>query len=353
MDDIPEAREISESTLEEMFQIANPTWELRDATPAEGGFCSTYQVTVSSNGTTRERYVKASPDGQPYSIPTEARLQAVLNTETAIPVPEVVGLTDEHKTVPTPYFIMEALSGETVAYERVGRLPDDALRRLARELGEYLAELHSIPVLENFGHVRHDGSKLTGDRPSGDPAILTVGEPYNDWPTCLHAYGTREFDRHADSRFSELTPTLRRWFEAGIEDLHGPFEPVLGRNDHGLHNLLIDSATGEITAMLDWGYTLAVPAKFDFEFAVYLFSGTFLAGLPDVSDRRPLIREAMLDGYQTVAPDRADALSVPEPLYEALAMTRIMNDFHHLDIPEESEPAVIARISNDLHVLLG
>lgn len=61
----------------------------------------------------------------------------------------------------------------------------------------------------------------------------------------------------------------------------------------------------------------------------------------------------MLDGYQTVAPDRADALSVPEPLYEALAMTRIMNDFHHLGIPEEFEPAVIVRISNDLHVLLG
>lgn len=60
----------------------------------------------------------------------------------------------------------------------------------------------------------------------------------------------------------------------------------------------------------------------------------------------------MLDGYQTVAPDRADELVAPEPLYEALAMTRIMNDFHHLDIPEDSEPAVIGRIRNDLRALL-
>lgn len=167
-----------------------------------------------------------------------------------------------------------------------------------------------------------------------------------------HAYGTRELDRHAESRFSELTPQLRHWVEASVEDLQGPFEPVLGRNDNGLHNLLIDPATGEITAMLDWGYTLAVPATFDFEFAVYLFSGAFLAGLPDVSDRRSLVRKAMLDEYQTVAPDRADELVAPEPLYEALAMTRIMNDFHHLDIPEDSEPAVIGRIRNDLRALL-
>ncbi|MFC6907041.1 phosphotransferase family protein [Halalkalicoccus tibetensis] len=353
MDDIPEAREISESTLEEMLQTVNPAWELRDATPAEGGFCSTYQIILSSNNTTRDLYVKASPDGQTYSIPTEARLQATLNTQTTIPVPKVHGITDDHETLPTPYFIMEALAGEAVAYERIGQLEDEALRRLARELGEYLAELHSIPVLENFGHVRHNGPALTGDRPSGDPGILTVNDPYIDWPTCLQAYATRELDRHAESRFAELTPQLRHWVEASIENLQGPFEPVLGRNDHGLHNLLIDPATGEITAMLDWGYTLAVPATFDFEFAVYLFSGAFLAGLPDVSDRRSLVREAMLEGYRTVAPDRANVLVTPEPLYEALAMTRVMNDFHHLDIPEESEPTVRARISNDLRVLLG
>lgn len=89
---------------------------------------------------------------------------------------------------------MEALSGEAVAYERIGRLPDDARRRLAQEVGEYLAELLSIPVLENFGHVRHDGSELTGDRPSGDPAILTVEEPYNDWPTCLHTGRANSID---------------------------------------------------------------------------------------------------------------------------------------------------------------
>ncbi len=91
-----------------------------------------------------------------------------------------------------------------------------------------------------------------------------------------------------------------------------------------------------------------MPATFNFEFAVYLFSGAFLAGLLDGADRRPMVCEAMLKTYRTEALDRVDALATPEPLYEALAMTRIMKEFHHLDVPDEHEPAAMARISSDL-----
>lgn len=352
MDDIPEAREIPDATLEEMVQVVDPALDLQEAEAAERGFCSVYRVVVTGDGTTRELYLKASPDGQPWAIPTEARLQAVLVAHTSLPVPEVLGVTDAHDALPTPYYLMSALPGEDVAYERVGRLEDDALRRLARQTGSYLAELHSVPAPDSFGHVRHEGPTLTGGRPSGDPADLTVGEPRENWPASLRERVEAELDRHADSRFSDLTPELNRWFEAGIRELHGPFEPVLGRNDHGLHNLLVDPGTGEITAMLDWGYTLVVPAAFDFEFAVYLYGGAFLAGLPDVPDRRPLVREAMLTGYRATAPDRAEAVSRPEPLYEALATVRIMNDFHHLDLPDGTQAAVADRIRSDVRALL-
>jgi hypothetical protein len=84
--------------------------------------------------------------------------------------------------------------------------------------------------------------------------------------------------------FSQFEFALR--VEAGIDDLESPFDPVLGRNDHGLHNLLVSPQTGAVTAILDWGYTLAVPAAFDIEFAVYILSGAFLAGRPDVPNWR-------------------------------------------------------------------
>jgi hypothetical protein len=191
-----------------------------------------------------------------------------------------------------------------------------------------------------------------GGRSDGDPATLTVGGPYGIWPAYLRDWIDRELDRHADSRFSDLTSELVRWSDAAVDGLEGPFDPVLGRNDHGLHNLLADSDTGEITGMLDCGYTLAVPAAFDFEFAVYLYSGAFLAGLPDVSDRRSLVREAMLSGYRTAAPDRAAAVSTPEPLSEALAMVRIMNDFDHLDLSRGTESPVMDRLGAEVRAIV-
>jgi hypothetical protein len=352
MDKVPDARKIPDSTLEEVLRVADSAWELREAVPAERGFCSVYRIVVADDETTTELYLKASPDGQEWAVPTEARIQSVLDVRTSIPVPEVVSVTDVHETLPTPHYLMRALPGEEVAYERVGRLEDDVLRRLARETGRYLAELHSVPAVDSFGHVRHSAPDITGGQPEGDPANLTVGDPREDWPTYLRERVNHELDRHADSSFSDLTPELKRWFEAGIEELEGPFTPVLGRNDHGLHNLLVDPETGEITAMLDWGYTLAVPAAYDFEFAVYLYSGAFLAGLPDVSDRRSLVRESMLSGYRATAPDRAESVSTPEPVYEALAMVRIMNDFHHLDLPAGTESTVVDRIRTDVRALL-
>lgn len=352
MDEVPEARQLDDDAAEQLLELIDPTLEFRQATPAERGFCSVYRIEAIDDGTARTLYLKASPDGQSWAIPDEARLQAVLHEETAIPVPAVLGVVDEHDSLPTPCYLMTGLPGEELPYEQVARLEDDVLRRLARETGEYLAKLHSVPAVDRFGHVRHDGPELVGDRPTGDPATLTVGDADERWQPYLRDRVNQALDRHEDSRFSALTPALSEFFEAGIENLEGAFEPAIGRNDHGLHNLLLDADTGAITGMIDWGYTLAVPPAFDVEFAAYLYSGAFLAGLPEVSDRRPLVREAMLSGYRETAPELAERVVDPEPLYEALAMTRIMNDFEHLTLPEGSEAAVMDRIRTDVRALI-
>ncbi|UTF52085.1 phosphotransferase family protein [Natronosalvus rutilus] len=354
MDDVPEARALSASAVDTIVRTIDPALEVRDTTAVERGFCSVYRLEVADDDGSRSLFLKCSPDGQPWGISDEARVQAVLDAHTSIPVPEVLGVVDDHETLPAPCYLMEALPGEALPYEDVCYLEDDPLSRLARETGEYLAELHAVPAVERFGHVRRDGPDLVGGRPECELSTLTVGNPRTTWSEFLRAYVDRELERHADSRFSTLTSDLTRWLEARIDALavEGPFDPVLGRNDHGLHNLLVDSETGEITAMLDWGYTLAVPAAFDFEFAAYLYSGAFLAGLPDVSDRRPLVREAMLSGYRTARTNRAEAVSTPEPLYELVAMVRIMNDFEHLEVPDGSERAVMDRIEADARAIL-
>lgn len=335
MVEVPDAREFSEATLAAMLQAVDSGWNLLEAKRNPRGFCSVYRVVVDDGGTSRELYLKASPDENPWSVPTEARLQAVLGTETSIPVPEILGVVDDAEDLPTPYYVMESLAGEEVEYERVAYFPDDVLQRLARETGRYLGELHSIPGLEHFGPIRHDDEPRTGSRPSDDPSALGVGEPREQWTDYLRDYTDAELDRHADSAFSGLTPALREWFDDQIAALDGPHRAVLGRNDHGLHNLLVDPDTGEITAMIDWGYTLAVPAAFDFEFAVYIYSGAYLAGLPDVPDRRTFVRDAMLTGYRETAPDLVERVDPPRDLYTMLVLVRMMNDFGNLDVPED------------------
>lgn len=354
MDDVPDARTLSEESLAAMLAAVEPSWELRAAEPADGGFCTVYRVEVeAADGCTRDLYLKASPDGEPWGIPTEARLQAVLAAETPLPVPDVAGAVDDHHALPTPYFVMAARPGAALPYEQVCRLDDDVLRRLARETGAHLATLHGVPAPDAFGHVRHDGPVLAGGRPAGDPATLTVGDPRQDWRTALRSYADRELERHAESPFATLTPELRRWVDARIEALEGPFEPALGRNDHGLHNLLVDPETGSVTGVLDWGYTLVVPPAFDVEFAAYIYSGGYLAGLPGVRDRRSLVRRALLAGYREAVPDGAGAVESREPLYELLAMVRVMNDVDALDLPDGREGDVHDRIAADARALLG
>jgi hypothetical protein len=87
MGDVPEARAIPDSTAEEMVRTAEPTWRVREVVPADRGFCSVYRAVVTDDETSRELYVKGSPDGQAWGIPDEARIQAVGRTATRRPSP--------------------------------------------------------------------------------------------------------------------------------------------------------------------------------------------------------------------------------------------------------------------------
>lgn len=337
-------------TVEEMLGVVDPDWSLRSATPAERGFCQVYRVTVERGDQTL--YLKATPGENGGGIPADARLLALLDRETAIPVPEVLGAVDEHDTLPAPFYVMTAMPGSDLPYERVGRLPGGALGRLARQVGASLAELHGIEGLDSFGRVVHHPDRpLAGDSPDGTVAELSV-EGSDTWADFLRAWVDRELRRHADSRFDHLTPAIREWCERRHSGVENPARPVLGRNDHGLHNLRLDGETGDVQAMLDWAYTLAVTPSFDVEYAVYLFSGAFLAGLPDVRDRREHVRETLLAGYRSRAPDRVDAVRDPTPLYELLAAVRVMNDFDQLRLPDGTENQVASALADDVRAML-
>jgi aminoglycoside phosphotransferase (APT) family kinase protein len=341
------------ATLERMLRRVEPGWRLEDAEPVESGFSAVYRLDVAGGGV-ETCYLKCTTEGDGEGVSADARVQRLLEVETDVPVTPVLGVVDEDADLPAPFHLTAAVPGETLPYEAVGRLSDDTMRGITRDVGRHLGGLHALDAVDSFGYVASGGPSLDGARPVGTPADLTTVRGRKTWPEYLRARTRAELDRHADSRFAGLTDDLRSWFETQIEALSGPFRPALGRNDHGFHNLLVDSEAGRVTAQPDWAYTLAVPPAFDVEFAVFLYGGSFLAGLPGSRDRRPLVREALLAGYEETAPECAERVREPTPCYELLAATRVMNDFGHLDLPEGTKRGVRERFRTDVaSVLVG
>ena len=109
-----------------------------------------------------------------------------------------------------------------------------------------------------------------------------------------------------------------------------------------------------MTGLIDWGYTLAVPPAFDFQYAEYLFGGSYLAALPGVTDRRETVRTALLDGYRSTAPNLVDDVSRERPLYELLTMVRTTNvNAWNPEFFGDHSDAVAERLRADIEQVLA
>lgn len=349
-------RSLPTDVLAETVRAIDPEWRLREATLAERGFTSVYRVAVETDGSVRDCVLKASPDGQRHGIDAEARLLAVLERHTGIPVPEVIGVVDDRDALPTPFFLMTAMPGEEIPYEETSRLSDRVLRRVSRTTGEHLGELHAIEAVDAFGTIDcPDAEALDGDRPTGDPRDLTVAEGFETWPDYLRAVGDRQLEGLADTRFGDMLPRLRPWVRDRVAAATDAFPSVVGRIDHGVHNLLLDRETGDVRAVLDWGFALAVTPGYDVQCVEYVLGGAVLAAAPGHPDRRELVREAVRDGYESTAVAYpAEELSRYRSLYELLAIVRAMGHVEAgvAEIPAGEEDAVAGGLRRQAEALL-
>lgn len=342
-------RTLPRDDIERMVHEIRPGWTVTDATLADDGHTPVYLLSVETGTDSREVVLKATPDGQARGIGMEARLMAVLAAHTSIPVPTVHGAVETHGDLRAPFFLMAAVEGADLSFTETPTLPDAALERAARESGRYLAELHALDAVDAFGQVTVEGQAPVGDRPPTDLDGLTVREPTDAWPERLDAWVDDHLDALVGSRFDDLVPPLEDHLSREVEALSGPFSPVLGRVDHGVHNLLLDAETGAVEAVLDWAFTLAVPPTYDLSCVEYVLSGSVLTALPDARDRQDHVREALRAGY------RAEAGGLPagyrehrqcyQLLSRVLSMTHVAADIAH--VPEEGYDAVAAALRSD------
>lgn len=334
-------RSIPRDTLSEMVSLVDPGAHIRGADLAAGGHLSVYHLDIETSTGCREWVLKAPPDGDRHGIDTEARLLTLVQDRTSIPVPEVIGAADGHETLPAPFFVMAAAEGARLSKREMAGLPDTALERLAYQSGRYLADLHGVDGPDGYGQVDIRSTEaLEGGRPAPDTDQLTITEVQgtasrveDGWLPVVETWAADSLARLEHTRFADMAGEIRPVLLDRIASLEGPFEPVLGRIDHDLQNLLMDPDTGTITGMIDWAFTLSVPPAYDLVCVDSALTRGPWSVHPETPDRRAVVGPALLEGYREHGRSAVvDRVTEHGPAYALLARVRSMN---HLALATE------------------
>lgn len=338
-----EAGAIPRRELVEMLDLVEPDWTLQEGAAVDGGYHLVYRLTVDTGDRTVQCYLKATPFGEAGTVRLGSRVQALIGTHTGIPVPTVLGAVDDHADLPAPFVLMSAMSGTSGSRVELNSYPDETLAFMARETGRHLADLHALDVVDGYGYLSPAGPALSGEPPSGGVDSIAVEDPTSVWADQLRRSTRQELALAAETDLADLVPRVRPELASRIEGLEGPFEPVLARIDHSIENVLADE--GRLTAFLDWGFTIVATRGYDLVHVTRSLAGGPYLYAPEMDDRRPLIREGLLDGYwSTAQAGRPDQVRANWSCYELLAAVRSIGHlsswYRTFDLADRREDAM-------------
>lgn len=322
-------RTLSTDAITKSVQIIEPTWDVIDATPAEHGHHIVYFLNLATEDGEQRAVLKATPDGKSPVCGKEARMQAILDAHTTIPVPEVFGVVDEHDDLPSSFLLQSHLKGTNYRGDIIQELSTSDVERLARSTGHYLAELHSLNAVDAFGMVSIDLTEtLIGQRPSSDLDQVIVNDATDSWKSYVDDSATQLIAALEDTRFADEQKRIKPVVEACAESLVGEFNPVITRIDSSIDNLLLNSETSEVTGMLDWEFCVAATAAYDLVFVIHSLVDGFWSMLPDTPDHRETARANLLAGYEEVGSSRTiEQFHANEKCYNLLVNLHAMLNF--------------------------
>jgi aminoglycoside phosphotransferase (APT) family kinase protein len=345
-------RTIDHETIQRMIARVEPTWEVADATLATAGQHIVYLVTIDGEDGPRECVLKATPAGMSATCDVEARMLAIVDEHTTVPVPAVFGAVDEHPELPAPFFVSERVPGRDFDRTDIGTLTGSQLDGLARSSGRHLASLHEQLALEGYGYVGVDCDEpLDGGRPSANTDQLAVADPTDDWRTCLAESVDGVVAGLDETRFAGLQETVASAVDAAIDriddarpraidGIDDPGPAVVCRVDHSLDNVLVDPDSGETAAFLDWEFQFAGTPAYDLAFVERSLTGGTWSFTPDAPARGDRIRAGLLAGYRDAGGDAAaDRLVANRDAYALLVDSHELYNFEGaLDVFGVSEP---------------
>jgi len=274
-----------------MVHHVRPEWSVRDASAIEAGTDTVYDVTVNTDGGNRRCILKVCTEVPPPDFRPEPYILSALAQRTSIPGPTPLGSVEEHESLPAPFYLMDHCEGVTADE---ADLDPDGIERVARAAGRHAGEYHQVGDFRRFGRVRldcdhsreHGGLKVDG-------RTVAAGEQgqetWREWVEALSEHWITDLEE----RFADLRPGIEQFVESRLDVLDGSFEPVLGHIDYKPWNVMVRPATGETTAVIDWGHANVMTAEYD----LLLTEEHLSKWAPLDSPFRERIRTAIEEGY--------------------------------------------------------
>src|SRR6056297_1237718 len=257
-------------------------------------------VTLDHGGEEYEVVVKFKPDGDiPFDI--EPKLHEYVANRTDVPVPRILVFKQQPAVDVRPYFVTERVHGENLSQEFATLSPEDR-RRVMRQAGEILGDLHSEIGFEAFGRL-----DLHNDR-------LIVRDWMGSWREYFEELTRAHLSRLDETPFGDVRERAVETIEPALEIVPEDGVPRLVHDDFRPANLLFEAGDERpITAVLDWQDVLAALPEYNLAQTEFLFI--------DSSFRDPEIRERLRgefhDGYtEHQSMDFEDGYADRRPLYQ-------------------------------------
>ena len=236
-------------------------------TPPEGNRKRTRLITLDDG-----RRVVVQRTDDPAALAVESRLaREIADRTTAVPVPAVLECGRDGAG---GYRTVECVAGENL-HARFASLPAADRRRLARQFGRFLAELHEAFAFERFGDIAVADDGLQADGPA-------------DWSEWFGSHASAGIDA-LPAPFADLKRALREAVASPVGDPTPRLYPWDLRPGNTV------ARDGEVAAVPDWGEPLAASAGLSVAKIEHLVADWY------VDDPGPL-RAAFRAGYRSVRP---------------------------------------------------
>ncbi len=292
---------LPEETVRRMVHHVRPEWSVRESTVIEAGTDTLYDVGVATGEKRRRCLLKMCTEVPPPDFRPEPYLLSALGRRTSVPGPRPLGSVAEHESLPAPFYLMEHCEGVTADE---ATLDPDGVERVARAAGRHAGEYHRVGDFRRFGRVRLDcdRSREHGALHAGGRTLAAGDQGQETWRAWVEALSDH-WITDLEERFVDLRPDIEQFVEARLDLLDGSFEPVLGHIDYKPWNVVVRPATGETTAVIDWGHATVVAPEYD----LLLTEDHLSKWAPLESPFRRRIRTAIEEGYAETNDLRRDS----------------------------------------------